>query len=208
MNERKETVKKEVINNAKVIFSLCITLILINYDISIANQFKSIEDEKIKWALDFGIYNAILGILFTYLLFKVNKNKLYINIEILSKSDGSNVIKLNENPKKVYIKLKLTGAKPRKCNKIEIIFPHWVDFQIKPKNFIQTDENNNRCYIDIEYLINNRNEVYLTEEISIDLISNTVEGNEDIIQSNINRSFFDKVRRINFTKKDIKIKKG
>ncbi len=208
MNDKKEAVKKEVINNIKVIFSLCITLLLINNNISIANLIKSIDNERIKWTLDFGIYNAILSSSFTWIIFKLNQKKLYIDLRIISKDDGSNIIKLDGNPKEINIKLKLLGSKPKKFNKVEVIFPYWVDFQIKPKRFIQTDENNNRCYIDIEYLINNRKELNFTEEISIDLISNTDEKNEDIIQSTINSNFIDKLINTNFTNTDITIKNG
>jgi hypothetical protein len=207
MSERKKAVKKEIKSNIRSISILIISLVLINLDISIAKALDFTENDRIIWALDLGIYNGIVGIIFSIIGYFFKERKLYVEVSILNKKEDINELTINgKEPEKIYVKIHIKGKYKKLSTPIVIFFPHWIDFQTKPKPYLRVIEDENKCLIDLEYLISKKENIMLTESITFDVINNSDEKNEDLIEAQWNLDRFTKFFKVDIENKGIKIR--
>lgn len=207
MANKKEEIKKEINRNLRSVAILIIVITLIYFDISIAKYLKFTEDSKIIWTLDFGIYNALVSMIFSVVYYYLKDSKLKIEINILNQKEDTNEITLrdSEKPEKIYVKLHVEGKYRKVSSKVEVFFPHWIDVQTKPKPYLSLDENKNTCLIDLESLILNKENVFLTESITFDIIKNDDEKNIDLVEAKLDLDFFTKYFKVNLKREGIKI---
>lgn len=180
MNDAKKELKKEVLEQIKRIIILVFSLILILKGFSVAGFFKGIENEKIKWALDFGVFNALIGILISIIIYSLNSKKITISVKITDLKNKGSSINLNKSNGKIKVDLKIVGKSRKKYPKINIEFPSWVDIQLKDKEHLKIDYENSNIEVDITSLIKNKKNLDIDEPITIDLISSSDEkGSSD-----------------------------
>lgn len=206
MTDKKEEIKSEVKRNLRSIAILIIVIIFIHFDISIAKLVNFTEDKKIIWTLDFGIYNVLVSMLFSIVYYFYKGAKLQIRIDILNKKEDTNEITIRENPEEIYVKLNVEGRYKKISSKVEIFFPHWIDVQTKPKPYLSFDEDKNICLIDLESLILNKENVFLTESITFDIINNSDEKNVDLVEAKLKLGLFTNFFKVVLKNKGIKIK--
>ncbi|UAT31986.1 hypothetical protein K7T73_07135 [Bacillus badius] len=206
MGSKKEDIKKEILSNVRNIIILILAIILIYFDISIAKSLGFTEDKRIVWALDFGIYNSLISVTFSVVNYFIRQKKLYINVELLNKEEDVNEITLKETPKEIYVKIQIEGTRKNIPSNMQLIFPHWVDFQTKPQPYLTINDTENKCLIDINYFISNKDNISLTTSITFDVISNDDEKNEELMESKLKLGFLAKCFRIQLQNKGIKIR--
>lgn len=207
MSERKKEIKKQIGTNIRTISILIISLILINSNISIAKFLNFTKNDKIIWQLDLGIYNAILGIIFSIVYYFFKERKLYVEVSILNKKEDVNVLTINNgNPEQIKVNMHIKGKYKDLSAPIVIFFPHWLDVQTKSKPYLRFVEDENKCLIDLNYLISKKCNISLTESITFDIISNTDEKNEDLVEAQCNLGFFTKFFFVDIESKGIKIR--
>ncbi|MGP4073232.1 hypothetical protein ACTWQB_11835 [Piscibacillus sp. B03] len=184
--EVKKEVKKEIRSNLRAMSILVISLILINFDISIAQYFNLGDNPRIKWTLDFGIFSSIIGIIFSVIHYFYVAKKLYIDINIVNKIEDINKITI-QGDKTVVISLKLAikGKFKDLASPVIIYFPDWLDFQTKPKPYIEVVESENKCLIHLNKLIANKDNIDLDKVINFDLMGNAEEEDTDLIEAQI-----------------------
>lgn len=207
MADKKKEIKSEIKRNLRSLAILIIVMTLIYFDVSITKLLNFTEDKKIIWTLDFGIYNILVSMLFSVIYYFYKGAKLHIKIDILNKKEDTNEITIRgENPEEIYVKLNVEGKYKKFSSKIEIFFPHWIDVQTKPKPYLSFDEDKNTCLIDLESLILNKENISLTESITFDVLKNTDEKNEDLIEAKLKLGLFTKFSKVVLENKGIKIK--
>lgn len=205
MSEVKKELKKEVIEQIKRIIILILSLALILKGYSIAGFFKGIDNEKVKWTLDFGMFNILIGIVITAICYLINSRKMTILIKLTDLKNKSDSINLNKSTGKVKIDLKITGNSKKNYPKINIEFPSWVDIQLKKKTYLEIDYANSNIEIDITSLVKNKKELDIDETITIDLISSSDEkGSIDFSNCYLEKGKFS----ITLDKSEIKIMNG
>lgn len=209
MANKKEEIKSEVKKNIRSIAILIIVLALICYNFSLAKLFNFTENQRIIWAFDVGIYNILVSMLFSFIYYFYRGRKLQINIDILNKKEDTDGITLRgENPEEIYVQLNIEGRHKKFSSKMEISFPHWLDVQIKQNSYsyLSFDEDQNICLIDLEKLLLNKENVSLTESITFDIIKNSDEKNEDLVEAKLELGLFTKLFLVGLENKGIKIK--
>lgn len=205
MADKKEEIKKEIYRNIRSIAILAIVITFIYRDFSIAKYLNFTEDKRIIWALDFGIYNSLISILFSVIFYYFKDRKLQVEIDILNKKEDTNEITLREDPEEIYVKIHVEGKYKKISPKIEIVFPKWLVVQTKPKPYLSLDEDKNTCLIDLESLITGRENVCLTKSITFDIINDEPEKNTDLIEPKLELSYLTKYLKVNLQRKGIKI---
>ncbi|PFX43526.1 hypothetical protein COL32_14435 [Bacillus pseudomycoides] len=207
MANKKEEIKKEIYRNLRSIAILIIVITLIYFDISLAKQFNFTKDPKIIWAFDFGIYSSLISILFSIIYYFFKGRQLHIELNILNKKEDTNEITLRENPEKIHLKLHIEGKYKKVSSTVKIFFPDWIDVQTKPKPYLSFDEDKNTCFIDLECLILNKENVFLTKYITFYILNNEEEKNlVDLVEAKLDLNFFVKYFMVNLENKGIKIK--
>ncbi|KRE04418.1 hypothetical protein ASE46_27510 [Bacillus sp. Root239] len=206
MANKKEEIKSELKRNLRNIAILIIVISLINLGVSTAKIINFTEDKKIIWTLDLGILNILVSMIFSVIYYFYKGAKLQVKIDILNKKEDTSEITLRDKPEQIYTKLNVEGRYRKLGSKIEIAFPHWIDVQIKPKSYLAFDEDKNTCFIDLESLISNKDNISLTESITFDVINNHDEKNEDLIEAKLKLGWFSKFFKIGIENKGIKIK--
>lgn len=205
MLNRRESIKREILTNIKSVSILIIVIILLYNGFSITKLLNRELTDELAWALDFGIYNAVLGILYSVIYYQYLKNKILIKTELLNKKDESNSIILdNEQPQSIMLKICIEGKKRHIPENIKVVFPHWVDIQLKPQRYIK--EERNTVLIDVNYLIDNRNTIESTNKITIDLIRVTDETNQENVKPWLELGYLDKFTKIDYIYKGINIR--
>jgi hypothetical protein len=204
-----EAVKQEIKKNIRAIVILVISLLLIYFNVSVVNFFHLTIDSKIKWALDIGIYNSLLNIIFSLFDYWLNGRKLKIKVEILNKNENINELTIrDENPRDIVVKINVQGkTKKKKLKFLVISFPHWIDFQNKPKSYLDTNEVENICSIDLNKIITQQGNVQLTESITFSLLSNSDDHNEALIEAQLKHGKFDKIFKLHFENQGIKVRR-
>lgn len=209
MNNHKKEMRKEFVEQLKRLFILVFSLLLIYFGISITSIFKSIDNEKIIWTLDFGIYNILFNLIWTHMDYKIQSKKLNIDLKIFDVKNKGNVINLNKGNEKIKIELKFFGKAKKKYPKISILFPGWVDIQLRDRNYLEIDYENSRVIIDIAELVKYKNTLNFTESITMDLISSSDEsGSEDYSDSKLEDVSYFMEKFITYNKDEINIKNG
>lgn len=205
MNDANKELKKELVEQIKKIVILVISLLLILKGVSIAGFFKNITNEKIQWALDFGVFNALIGIIWAIFSYKIKSEKMSISVKITDFKNKSNVINLNKSNGKIKVELKIIGKAKKKNPVINIVFPSWTDIQLKDKEYLDIDYENSKIKIDISSLVKNKRNYDITEPITIDLISSADEKDStDFSECYLEKEKF----LIDFQKTEIKITNG
>lgn len=205
MADKKEEIKKEINRNLRSIAILIIVIGLIHFDISIAKYLNFTQDPKIIWALDFGIYNLLISMIFSFVHYILKDKKLQVEINILNKKEDTNEITLRENPEEIYVKLHVEGKYKKISSKIEIVFPDWLEVQVRPNSYVSFNDEKNMCLIDLESLISQKENICLTKSVTLDIINNEPEKNTDLIEPKLAISFLAKFFKIDLQKKGIKI---
>ncbi|MCU5582469.1 hypothetical protein OCF65_18705 [Bacillus toyonensis] len=205
MADKKEEIKKEINRNLRSIAILIIVIGLIYFDISIAKYLNFTQDPKIIWALDFGIYNSLISMIFSVVYYILKDKKLQVEINILNKKEDTNEITLRENPEEIYVKLHVEGKYKKVSSKIEIVFPDWLEVQVRPNSYVSFNDEKNMCLIDLESLISQKENICLTKSVTLDIINNEPEKNTDLIEPKLAISFWAKFFKIDLQKKGIKI---
>lgn len=208
MVNSRELLKEEIFKNIKSIVILIIVVIALYKNYSITNLFKFDLNDRLVWAIDFTIYTAILNIGFSTISYLINKTKIHIESSIQNKEEGSNrVVLTNTSPKSVELIIIAKGRRKNIPNELKVVFPYWVDIQMKPRPYI-TEHNSNIILIDINYLIKEKEYVDLKEVISVDLIKNTDETNSENIEVSLKLNLVKKMLSIRHESKSIQIKIG
>ncbi|MFK4353830.1 hypothetical protein [Bacillus sp. RC92] len=205
MADKKEEIKKEINRNLRSIAILIIVIGLIYFDISIAKYLNFTQDPKIIWALDFGIYNSLISMIFSVVYYILKDKKLQVEINILNKKEDTNEITLRENPEEIYVKLHVEGKYKKISSKIEIVFPDWLEVQVRPNSYVSFNDEKNMCLIDLESLISQKENICLTKSVTFDIINNEPEKNTDLIEPKLAISLWAKFFKIDLQKKGIKI---
>lgn len=209
MSNHKKEWRKEFVEQLKRLFILFFSLLLIYFGISITSIFKSIDNEKVIWTLDFGIYNIVFNIIWTHVNYKIQSKKLNIDMKIFDVKNKGNVININKSNGKVKIELKIVGKAKKKYPKISILFPSWVDIQLRERDYLEIDYENSRVIIDVGELVKHKNNLNFTESITMDLISSSDEsGSEDYSDSNLEDVSYFMEKFIIYNKDEINIKNG
>lgn len=210
MDEAKKEIKKEFKKNARAISILLISLIIINLNISIADHLNLGGNSRIKWTLDFGIYNALLSITFSIIYYLFISKKLFIKAVLLNKREENNEVTiLGDQPGEIFLELTIKGKYQLVSNPIEIIFPHWIDVQCKGKPYMDIIDKGtvNKCLIHLDKLIIKKDNIDLVEVINIDLIGNSDEKNKELLVPQIKVPWKFKIFKLNFKNKGIKVKR-
>ena len=206
MLDKKKEMKKEIQKNLKNIVVLGLAVILINLNISITTWMNFTENQKIIWTLDLGIYSALFSIIFSVINYLVKLQKLHINVELLNKPEDVNELKIGENPRSIRLKITLEG----KCREIsaplEVKFPEWLDVQFKPSKYREFDTEHNKVSIDLNYLLAQKKYIKKTDSITFDLIANSEEKNEELVDVDFKIKWYRKWFSINFESNGIHIK--
>jgi membrane protein implicated in regulation of membrane protease activity len=202
----KENIKKEIKSALRNISILLLSLILINCGLSIASIFKFTEI-RIVWTLDYGFFSILLSVLFTIIHYFMNRKKLYIVIDIQNKKEEINQITINDKDHaQINMKVHIDGEYRKLSKPVVVTFPYWIDFQLKPKPYIKELEDQNKCEIDLDYLIKNKKKVLLNETITFDIISNDSDKRDDLIEVNFPYSVWQKLFQVHTKSVGIKIK--
>lgn len=192
MNERKKQTKKELLNYFRTILTLVISLFLINQGFSITENFT--ENEKIEWTLDLALYTFLINGIIS--LCKIYTIALNCEVSILNKKEKFNGITMRgEVPEKILLELKLEGKPMKLKNKLEVAFPHWLDIQESslPKPYLTFLENENKFLIDLNYFMDHKQNINLIENLTFDIIRNSEEANEEVVEPHIKMIFFKKL---------------
>lgn len=206
MVKDKEILKKEIRSAIRNIGILITSLILINLGFSVSYLFK-FTDQRVIWTLDYGFYSIVLSVLFTIIHYSILQKKLFIDVNIQNKKEEINQITINDKEYgEINIKLHIKGKYKKLDKPFEIIFPYWIDFQLRPKPYIKEFADENRCEINLDYLINMKKNVSLNETITFDIISNEPGKQDDVIEAVFGYSFYQKVINLHIKNQGIKIK--
>ncbi|MDI4570443.1 hypothetical protein [Bacillus altitudinis] len=191
MNETKKQIKKELLTNIRTILTLVLSLIFINQGWSIAEFLWFTKNEKIAWTLDLALYTFLINVIIS--LCKIITFRLDCEVSILNKKENFSAITVKEaNPEKIFIELKLEGKPIKLKNNLEIAFPHWLDIQVTPKPYLTFKENENKYLIDLNYFIDHKQNIKLTEKLTFDIIKSSDEENEEVVEPFIKVSLFKK----------------
>lgn len=202
----KENIKKEIKSALRNISILLISLILINCGLSIASFF-NFTDKRIVWTLDYGFFSILLSVIYTIIHYFLNRRKLFIEIDIQNKQEEINQITINHKEHaQINLKIHMNGEYKKLTKPVVLTFPFWIDFQTKPKPYIKEIEDQNKCEIDIDYLIKSKEKVYLNEPIIFDIISNDDDKRDDLIEVNFPYSLYQRFFHIHIKSVGIKIK--
>ncbi|MGG4548358.1 hypothetical protein ABER02_11250 [Rossellomorea marisflavi] len=202
----KEVLKKEIRSALRNVSILILSLVIINLGFSIASLFK-FTDKRLIWTLDYGFYSIVLSVLFTIIHYRFLQKKLIIDVNIQNKKEEINQITINDDEYgEINIKLHISGKYKKISKPLEIIFPYWIDFQLRPKPYITEYDDENRCEIDLNYLVKQKKNVSLNETISFEVISNQSGKQDDVIEAVCNFNLFQKVMHFHIKNQGIKIK--
>ncbi|MFD9275321.1 hypothetical protein NX819_14715 [Bacillus subtilis] len=206
MNERKKQVKKELKANIRTITILAISLFLINKGISISTLINFTDNDKIKWTLDLGVYTFVLNFIFSLLIYLYLDNKLYCEVSLLNKKEEFNELTIRDtDPEDIFLKIELKGKCRKLKRRMEICFPHWLDPQVKPRPYLEYIEDENKYLIDLNYFMGSKENVTLKESITFNVLKNSDEKNEELIEASLKVSPFKKLI-VGFECKGIRIK--
>lgn len=105
--------------------------VIVSYLISncflVTEYFLSFLESKWHLTVSVAIYTAIQNIFFLFLLSK----RTEINVDIYDKKDESHSISIEEKPRKIIAKIKLSGHLDDIQETVTITFPEWVDSMIE-----------------------------------------------------------------------------
>lgn len=206
MFDKKDAMKQEVKRNIRSLLILIIVVSILYKEWSIIRLLNINMPERMAWALEFGAYSAICSIIFSIISYCVIIRKLFIRIEIINQKEKLGSITLNdESYERINIKIDVEGKKKNVPSEIKIVFPYWLDIQLEPKPYIREEVERNICYIDINYLIRNKDKIKLTEYVPIDLIKNTDEKNQERVNATIELGIRNKLFKIDYKSKGIDI---
>lgn len=202
----KEILKKEIKSALRNISILLISLIIINFGFSLASLFK-FEDQRTVWTLDYGFYSICLSVLFTIVHYFFLQKKLFIEVSIKNKKEEMDQITINDKEYgEISVNIHIKGKYKELSKPFDIIFPYWIDYQLRTKPYIKDITEENRCEIDLNYLINQKKNISLNETITIDIISNEPGKQDDIIEAVFKYNFYHKLVNFHINNRGIKIK--
>lgn len=209
--DKKSILKNELISNLRSISILLLVVFSLYKGLSITEFLKLRLNDDLAWAIDFSIYSALLSIIYScihYLIHLFIKQRMInINVEIINLNErSSSIILRDRDNESVEIKMHIEGKYRHIPKDIKIVFPYWVDIQPRPKPYIkESNDTSNLLFIDINYLIQNKQCIDLTESITVDLIANSDEDNKESVKAILDVNKFNEIFRINFSSEKIYI---
>lgn len=209
MSEKRKHLNKEILAALRNISILIISILFIYKDLSIAKFFNFTDDPRLIWAVDIGVYNGILQIAFSIASYLINEKRLNISVFIINKKEDSNelTIRSDDSAEKICVKINIKGKCRKLSGDLNINFPYWLDIQTKSAPYLKIIDSENKCVIDLNNLMSSTaGYCELTRPITFDILRNSDENNEDLIQANLNMSNFYKLFVIKFKNEGIKIK--
>ncbi|PFZ73689.1 hypothetical protein COL72_08430 [Bacillus toyonensis] len=206
MLDKKKEMKNEIKKNLKNIVVLGLAVLLINLNVSITTMMNFTTNSKIIWTLDLGIYSALFSMILSIINYFVKVQKLHINVELLSKPEDVNELKIGEEPRAIRLKITLDGKCREILEPLEVNFPEWLDVQCKPSRYLIFNETSNKAIIDLNHLLAQKEYIKKTESITFDLIANSEEKNEELVDADFRIKWYKKWFSINFESKGIHIK--
>lgn len=190
MVKDKEIIRKEIKSAIRNISILLISLVIINLGFSIASLFNFTED-RLVWTIDYGFFSIVLSVLFTIIHYCLIQKKLFIEVNLQNKKEEINKITITHTEfAEIKLMLHIKGEYKKLSKPIIIVFPYWIDYQLKPKPYIKEYDDENKCEIDLDYLIKNKKDILLNETIIFDIISNIPGEQDDVIKVLINYGYF------------------
>lgn len=176
---KKDEFKKELYTYIKNFIVLLLVSIPLSLSFSLTKLIFKIENEKVIWFIDLGIYNFIALLLVSYINYKIQSKRTNLVIKCYYSKEKFKKIILNctEN-KSIFLEISIEGFIEKIPEKITLKFPDWVDAQTKRKNYLTIFDNENKYEVNLRELFNDTGKITQKRTIQFDLI-----GNETLNQS-------------------------
>lgn len=171
MNRRKiaKGIKNKLIDTLVVLTSG----LLIYWNISFVSYFIK-DNEKLIWMLDIALFNLIVSVCFSILIYFYISNRTEIFISIKSKSEDVNKISLEHQiHREIYIEIKIKGKSRLVNENVSVSFPRWVNAQTKPQDYIEFNNEINGFLIDLSKIAQSQKTIDVQDTVTILLITNT-----------------------------------
>lgn len=197
---KKEDFKKELYSYFKNFTVLLMVSMPLALGISVTKSLTKIEEKRVIWFIDLGIYNLIALIIVSVVVYWFNSKKTKLNISIHYTKERLRELKINSKKnKRIIIEVNIDGNYKNLPEKIVIIFPKWIDTQAKKSKDLIFIDSENKFEIDLLEMINDTGKITEKRNFEIDLIGNEEVNNFVLIKPSIISS---KKRLMTFIKKD------
>ncbi|WP_068983848.1 hypothetical protein [Lysinibacillus xylanilyticus] len=173
---KKEDLKKELFSYFKNFTVLLLVSIPLSLGISVTKSITKIEDKRVIWFIDLGIYNLIALIIVSFVVYWFISKRTKLTISIHYTKERLRELKINSKKnKRIIFEVNIEGNYKDLPEKIIIVFPNWIDTQPKRSKDLIFNDSENKYEIDLLKMINDTGKITEKRNFEIDLI-----GNEDV----------------------------
>lgn len=197
---KKEDLNKELYSYLKNFTVLLLVSIPLSLGVSITKSITKIEDKRVIWFIDLGIYNFIALLIVSIVVYWFISKKTKVAISVHYTKERLRELKINSKKnKRIIIEVNIDGNYESLPEKIIIIFPKWIDTQAKSSEDLTFNDSENKYEIDILKMINDTGKITEKRNFEIDIIGNEEVNNFVLINPTIISS---KRHIMTFIKKD------
>jgi len=166
-----ETFKEDLKGFLKNLIVVLVTVLLVSKNISVAQGIFKINEGRVSWFLDVGIYTFITLLIISFLKLVYNKNVFNIECYFYYDKDYKHKeINLKPNkPEKVYFFISVRGSVKFMPKSIKISYSENISLQMKRHSAIMVDDENNTYTINLEKLFMQEDFIDEDYEIPCDL---------------------------------------
>lgn len=173
---KKEDFNKELYSYLKNLTVLLLVSIPLSLGISVTKKITKIEDKRVIWFIDLGIYNFIALIIVSIVVYWFISKKTKLTISIHYTKEKLRELKINSKKNKsIIIEVNIDGNYESLPEKIIIIFPKWIDTQAKKSEDLIFKDSENKYEIDILKMFYDTGRITEKRNFEIDII-----GNEEV----------------------------